>query len=215
MRSTRPFCILDRSKKGEQCPLDLPVGCRAQILLRRLRLADRFVAAQQVETDRPQGHETVEGHGLVDSRTQRQHSRRDPTALPALDRAGGAGGAAKLRKDRTAEGRRRLEVRVVGRAVEGRYRFGIVEQEKTSGAGYGLEATAAQPAGTADTLLHMLMAMPILESILVSRIDIDPEREDGLPAARQDRPPPPGGKDRTASVKATTSARRSWSVAGT
>lgn len=40
-----------------------------------------------------------------------------------------------------------------------------------------LEAAAAQPAGAADPLLHVLAAVPVIEDRVVRRVDIDPDGE--------------------------------------
>ena len=40
-----------------------------------------------------------------------------------------------------------------------------------------LEPAAAQPAGQAHALLHVLTAMPVIERFIVRRIDVDPDRQ--------------------------------------
>src|SRR3954447_9337911 len=134
-----------------------------------MRLADRRLTLQQVETrglQRRQGLERrdVAAHGY--------RGCAEAVALAAFDRGDGAPGIPELREDRAAQRARMAQPRIVGLALERRRGLGIVQQEIAAGLLDALEAAAAQPARAADALLHMLAAVPMVEGLVVRRVDV-------------------------------------------
>ena len=205
MPGTRRLGRFDRPEESHQRPLDLTVGGGAQVLFRRMGLAEVGLACQQIDASRLQSGQGVEGRGVAHGRAQREDGSTDALAPALLDRADRAPGVAELRKDGAAHLGRIAEACVVLGAFEGRRRLGIVEQEIAPGRVDALEPGAAQPARAADALLHVLVAVPVFKEGIVRRIDVDPNGEDRLTAAHVAL---------TACVKETTSLRRLWSAGG-
>ena len=104
-----------------------------------------------------------------------QDGGADAVARAPLDRADGAPGCLELREDRAAHRGRIVQPRIVGVALERRRALGIVEQQIALRLLDALEPAAAQPAGQAHPLLHMLAAVPVIERRVVRRIDVDPD----------------------------------------
>src|SRR5476649_1773993 len=190
---------VDRPEERDQRALDLAIGSLPQVLFRRTVLSNGGLADQQVDAGRLQCREFLERRGVRCLHAQGECRGADTLAPALLDLASRAPGLAELREDRAAHFRRIAQARVVFFALERGGRLGVVEQEIPAGHVDALEAAAAQPAGTADPLLRMLAAMPMLELGIVCRIDIDPKGQRRLSA---------GHVARTALVNSTTSLRR-------
>src|SRR5471030_1478418 len=170
---------IHRPEEREQRAFDLTIGRDAQVFLRRVSLPDGRLADQQVDTNRLERRKLLEWRGVGRLHAHRQDGSANTLAPALLDLAGGAPGLTEFREDRAAHLGRIAQPRVVFVALEGGHRLGVVEKEIAARAVDALEAAAAQPAGTADPLLHMLAAVPMLELRIVGWIDVDPQRECG------------------------------------
>src|SRR5215204_1192133 len=102
MSRARRMCGLDRPEEGDQRALDLLVRRGAQVLLRRVRLAETGLAGQEVDTHGLERGQLVEGRGVAGFHSERQDRSTDAVTPALLDRADGAPGVAELREDGAA-----------------------------------------------------------------------------------------------------------------